>query len=643
MKKIIWVSLSISIILIGFSVFYSALAQTEDNINAINESAILSKITFPIPELGNCASKTECKNFCDKKENIEACIVFAKKNGLMDEAEAARAGRFSKSLKTQAGPGGCTDPKSCKVFCSSVENLEVCLTWAEQNQITDSHFKEAKKIQTFIRSGGQMPGGCISKESCENYCGNFDHAEECIAFAEKAGLDIKGEKDGVPPKKVLELMKAGKTPGGCKSKKECDVFCGDQNNFEACLAFAEEAGFMNQEEATRIKKTGGKGPGGCIGKQACETYCNNPANQQACFKFAEENGLIKPEEIQKTKEGFSRMRAGLKNAPEEVRACLKENLGSNIIQNIESGNLVPGQEIGEKVKTCFEKSGVGFRPHEMFKDAPLEVLSCLTEKGIDVEKIKSGTGEFTPEMGDTFRVCFEASRFQFGGQGQNNSERNFDGPPPGFGDFLKTAPAEVKECFSNNLGADFEKIKSGELMPGLDIESKIRPCFESFTPRPHEGGNYGESSPGFMPPERKEKMFQNSPTNQGRNMPMLRTGIFPEPVAACLKSNLKEEEVQKLLRGDQPSGPIQEIIRKCFTEFSGMPHLQNSGEKSVPPPGFDRNNFDPNSFPMPPQGIPYPNDGQFQTIPLPPSTEGGLDSPSLLGIILNPFVNIFLK
>jgi len=34
-------------------------------------------IEFPIPELGNCAGKTECKAYCDDPDNEEACLAFA--------------------------------------------------------------------------------------------------------------------------------------------------------------------------------------------------------------------------------------------------------------------------------------------------------------------------------------------------------------------------------------------------------------------------------------------------------------------------------------------------------------------------------------------------------------------------------------
>ena len=54
-------------------------------------SAYAQEVNFPIAELGNCIDKQDCKLFCDKPENNDACLSFAKKNKLMSEEEVNRA------------------------------------------------------------------------------------------------------------------------------------------------------------------------------------------------------------------------------------------------------------------------------------------------------------------------------------------------------------------------------------------------------------------------------------------------------------------------------------------------------------------------------------------------------------------------
>ncbi|MEK7181086.1 MAG: proline-rich domain-containing protein [Patescibacteria group bacterium] len=617
--------LPILIIVLGMVVSISVLAQTgEDEL----EVKVSIKVTYPVAELGNCGSKAECKAFCDNPANINACVAFAKNKGLMNESEARRAEKFSQSLQSGKTPGNCATPEECKSYCEDVSRIEECLAFAEENDLADPDLQEGKKIRDYLKTGGKMPGGCTSKNSCETYCEDFAHIEECMSFSEKAGLGTggpqgpDGERRGPPPKQMLELIKSGQTPGGCKSRNECEAYCGGGNHFEECIAFAEKAGFMDPKEAELVKKTGGKGPGGCQGKQACDAFCNDPANRDTCFKFAEDNGLISPEDLKMAKEGMTRMRAGLESAPPEVKDCLKSELGPNIIEDIQSGKLVPGPEIGDKARSCFEKAGGGMNPGEVLKNAPPEVLSCLKEKNIDVEKIKSGKTEFTPETGDAFRVCFESMKFigpngpmMSGGGGPNGGQGGpVGGPQPNFGEFLRSAPQEVLGCLGGALGGDFEKIKSGEAQPTSDMGEKMRKCFEQFRPQGPmmrsggEGGNFGPSdsnnSGGGNGP-RTMGLEGNRGGTSGPN--------FPEAVSNCLKGRLSEDQIKGLMNGSRPSGDIEQAIGKCFSENGGMGNFASPQGQGFQPPTQGTSpsgQMGPNNQ-LPPNGMMPPEGGQF--------------------------------
>lgn len=293
-------------------------------------------ISFPIAELGNCSSQTDCKGYCDKSENILACVEFGEKNDLITAEEASQAREFADVLKG-GGPGGCTGKESCENYCNDINNMDECLSFAEEHKLMSAdELKEAKSVQKALREGAKLPGGCKNKEECEKYCGN-------------------------------------------------------ENNILECVAFAEKAGFIGKEEAEMVRKTGGKGPGGCVGKEACETYCENPANQSTCFEFAKQYGLIPEEKLAEMKEGLVRLKESLEMAPPEIAECLKQNLGENIIEDIESGKLMPGPDIGDKVKTCFEsmmKEGMQFRGgpegvggtfEDMLNRVPVEVRGCIRE------------------------------------------------------------------------------------------------------------------------------------------------------------------------------------------------------------------------------------------------------------------------
>lgn len=574
--------LSVAVIALGFIIAFSVVAQgipegpTEEDIDE-------SGITFPVAELGNCASKSECRTYCNNPANMRACISFAKKHGLMNAAEADRAERFSERLEAGEGPGDCRSPDECDAYCENITHLDECLAFAEEHGIEDVGIEDARKIAVYLREGGQMPGGCVSRASCEIYCGDFSHARECYEFVVAAGIeegdDGRGGSPGeLPPaseqfQKMMELAAKGETPGGCKSRGECDAYCGDSAHIDECIEFGVKAGFMSPEEAEMFRKTGGKGPGGCDSRESCDAFCNNPSNQEACFSFAEEHGLIPEHELKGMKEGIVRLRQGLEYAPPEVHACLKSVLGPNIIEDIQSGNLTPGPAIGERVRECFEKHGASHRPADAFGDAPPEVLECVIDKiGDDAfEKIKSGEVLPTPDMGDAFRICFEKLRFDEGGFfGPPPGEGGFGGPPPDeLFKFLRSAPPDVQSCLKGKLGDRLERLKEGDISAlGSDLEHLIRGCFEDFRPPSQE-----------FDEERGEFRYVIEGGGFIENVP-------PE-VKKCIARKAGSNFLERVASGEVPRYEIEPLMRECFGELQG-----GFGPGGFPPPS-DEERFSP--------------------------------------------------
>ncbi len=545
--------------------FAAANAQNAAPSEPSDERIAAQGIVFPIPELGNCASKDECKEYCNEATNMPACITFAKKHGLMTEEEAKTAEKFAGKVKSGKGPGDCNSPESCKAYCSDMAHLEECMSFAEEHGIEDEHYKHGKKILAHMKAGGKTPGGCQSKTECEAYCGDFSHAKECFEFAEKAGIlqDLQEEgedsfhrRDGpqqgkagkMPTKeqmeKMMELAEKGETPGGCTGRESCEAYCSQEGRFEECMEFGVKAGFMSAEEANRIRKTGGKGPGGCSSPSACEAYCNNPSHQEECFTFAEEHGFMSKEETSQAREGWVRARGGFNDAPPEVRACIEAALGANILGGIQSGDFTPGPEVAGKVRACFEKFGVSAAPRDMFRNAPPKVLECLKSKVSDFDAIQKGEKMPTPEMADAFRSCFESMHM---GQGMMQGE-NFRPMLPQGGDrqgagvpgFPPNMPPEVAACLKEKFGSEFEKVAQGG-QPSPEMEMKMRECFQNL-PHPAPDGNW-----------------QAPPSGAGIQS-------VPPEVVPCLKEMLGEEGFQRL--STTPPGPeIYEKVRICYEKM----------------------------------------------------------------------------
>ena len=331
-------------------------SQTPSGASAESPAAAnpLATLNYPIKELGDCASEKACKTYCESSANMERCIVFAEEHNLLPREEIARGKKFIEVVKGGGGPNGCKTENECESYCNDVSHINECVAFAEEhNFLGEKELAEAKKVKAVIDSGKKFPGDCRNKKACEAYCQSPDNIDECFAFAKETGF--MSEEELKQAEKFIPLMKAGKSPGGCKTKETCEAFCDAEEHFDECVAFADEAGLLSQQEKDMIKKTGGKGPGGCRGR-ACQTFCDNPDNQDACFEFAKEHGLISEEDLKRAEEGMAFMRESMQNASPEVKECVEKIIGAPGLTGGEPGKGLAfgGQEIGEKMRECFE-------------------------------------------------------------------------------------------------------------------------------------------------------------------------------------------------------------------------------------------------------------------------------------------------
>lgn len=343
--------LAIMLVAVLISIFIIGRADAETDSALLPDGEPAAAINFPIPELGNCASKSDCKSYCDKPSNVDACLAFAEKNDLMPKEELAMARKFMAS--GGKGPGGCTGKDSCESYCNDIANIDECVAFAETSGIMPpKELEEAKKVQAAIKRGVKPPA-CGGKKACDSYCEEPSHIEECISFASEAGFMSPEEQANA--QKMIQAIKNGVKPLPCKGKEECDEYCGQEQNIEMCVAFAEAAGFMSKDDASMARKTRGKGPGNCKGKAECDAFCNNPNNEEICFNFGKDNGLIPPEELQKMEEGKKQFRDSLSNAPPEIAACLENAIGKENIDKLNSGAMRPSRGLGDKMAECFRQ------------------------------------------------------------------------------------------------------------------------------------------------------------------------------------------------------------------------------------------------------------------------------------------------
>ncbi len=304
---------------------------------------------------GGCKGKEECEEYCSDTNHIDECISFAEENNLIPPEELEEARKVQAAIRRGFNPPPCGNKKRCDVYCDQPEHMEECITFGiEAGFIQGEELNNVQKMLAAIKKGVKPPP-CRGKEACDKYCGEPDNMEACMTFAMEAGFMTEQEK--ADSQKMLRALKKGIKPPNCRGKEECDVYCGQEEHFEECVNFAEAAGFMTSEEAVMARKTKGKGAGGCKSKDECEAFCNNPDNQETCFNFAKENGLISEQDLKQMEEGKRKFQESLNQAPPEVLDCLNSNLGSDMMEKLKSGDVFPPREIGEKMRACYEKMG----------------------------------------------------------------------------------------------------------------------------------------------------------------------------------------------------------------------------------------------------------------------------------------------
>lgn len=468
-------------LLIGVALFISGAL--------IAQASSLFDIEFPIPELGNCANKTECKAYCDNEAHEDACRLFAEKHDGLggDREDDGNDEKFTAALK-DGGPGGCAlqggDPlRACETFCNQAVNMRECVAYAKTHDLMDARdLEEAEKVIRTLDSGVPLPAACKDVHFCKDVCENpkdVSTMRQCFAFAASAGLLPPGVNHE-QAEAMFRAIEEGRAPfKSPKDFKQCENPQSDAI-FEQCLAFALESGFIPPAEAELIRKTGGKGPGGCRGREQCETFCSNEANRESCFAFAEEHDLLSPEDKRRMEEEKREASRVLESASPAVLSCIESAIGSDKLARIRQGKGFIGPELGEIIPRCFDQV-LGGQEHAgpFNRGTPPEAVNCMRQIFGDDFEARLRAGEIDPgKHDDEIRACMKR---------------------------------ELGEGYLNDRGEYERPSSSGEGFPEFRGEDEYH---EGLPPRPPEGGEY----PGEYP---RQGEFDAYPPPDGVRPPAL--------------------------------------------------------------------------------------------------------------------------
>lgn len=229
MKKIYLLTIILFFLFSFLLISRSTSAQENPEVQAKNY-----RVTFPVTELGNCATFTACREYCQDSAHRDACVSFAKKKGFYKEPEKDE----KKQAMIQAAQTelGCTSEELCRSVCQDKANFEKCRTFAEKHGVREGQ-KNPGNRQTLEKAKQIL--GCDSPETCKAICEQETNREKCSVFAKEAGLEGGVRRVG---------------PGGCTSEETCRTFSGDRQ------------GSPPPESQKR-------GPGGCDSEASCNKYC----------------------------------------------------------------------------------------------------------------------------------------------------------------------------------------------------------------------------------------------------------------------------------------------------------------------------------------------------------------------------------
>jgi len=339
--------------------FVSGLGDAKAQTLSATGSSIADTLSYPIAELGDCKNKGDCQGYCEKPENMLACVNFGLAHGMVNAEEARVAKIVIPKIVAGKTPGGCKSKQECEDYCQNDNaHLLECAAFVEETGILPpDELTQVKNIAKAVKDGAQMPGNCTGKSKCETYCKDTSHIEECLNFAEKA--QILPPQEIADARKVMKFLQNGETPGKCATKEACMVYCKDETHFDECISFAEKAGLVDAKEADIARKTGGKGPGGCQGTEECSNYCNLSEHAKECANFAIEKGVVDDTEKDLIINGAKKLRDGLSQIPEdakaEVKQCLVGVIGGDNLSKIESGQEVSlTKKQGDGIGSCIE-------------------------------------------------------------------------------------------------------------------------------------------------------------------------------------------------------------------------------------------------------------------------------------------------
>ncbi len=195
-----------------------------------------------------CGGKKSCDTYCSSPEHMEECMNFSIEAGIMDSKKQEESKKVLAAIKQGIKPPACKGKDACDEYCST--HMEECMNFSLATGMVPDDQKEQMQKTLNVLKKGIKPPAC------------------------RPNSPDQSNQDGEPSSQ--NQKQPSQSGQGLQS---CDQYCADPSHVEECVKFSVAMGNMTEQQGQNSIKNGNKGPGGCVGKEACNTFCNNPDNQ----------------------------------------------------------------------------------------------------------------------------------------------------------------------------------------------------------------------------------------------------------------------------------------------------------------------------------------------------------------------------
>jgi hypothetical protein len=147
----------------------------------------LASLIYPISELGSCADRSACADYCADSAQADACLNYADRAALLSPT-ILRQSRVAISLiASSSDSDGCT---------GSVRQLRVCVKkLGDAGLLAGAEVTKANQLIDALTDPSSLPGQCETLAACKTYCDQAQNESSCLAFAVKKKWLTQTEMD----------------------------------------------------------------------------------------------------------------------------------------------------------------------------------------------------------------------------------------------------------------------------------------------------------------------------------------------------------------------------------------------------------------------------------------------------------------